>query len=258
MVFQDPYSSLNPRMSIGDAIGEPLDVHRVVSRAERAPEVKRLLGLVGLPASVVGRYPRELSGGQRQRVGIARALALRPELVIADEAVSGVDVSVRAQILNLLADLRDELKLTLLFISHDLSVVEYLSDRVAVMYLGQVMEVATGKDLFARPAHPYTEGLLAAVPSTDPAVHSRAPAVVGELPSAIHPPSGCVFRTRCFLAQEICKTATPTTAIAPGHTSACHFAMDVYARRHQNVAYELERGVPAEVTAGNGDRPSSN
>jgi oligopeptide/dipeptide ABC transporter ATP-binding protein len=150
--------------------------------------------------------------------------------VIADEAVSGVDVSVRAQILNLLADLRDELTLTLLFISHDLSVVEFLSDRVAVMYLGRVVEMATGRDLFARPGHPYTEGLLAAVPSIDPQVRSRAPAVAGELPSPIHPPSGCVFRTRCPIAQEICRTLPDSIRLSPSHWAACHFALDVHSR----------------------------
>ncbi len=229
MVFQDPYSSLNPRMSIGSALAEPLRVHHIVAGAEVGAEVTRLLDRVGLPRGVADRFPRELSGGQRQRVGIARALSVRPELVVADEAVSGLDVSIRAQVLDLLADLHDELGLTVLFISHDLSVVEFLSDRVGVMYLGRLVELAPARELFAAPGHPYTVGLMAAIPSIDPAVRTATAAVRGELPSPIHPPSGCVFRTRCPLAQAICATPPPQVQLRPGHWAACHFATDVNA-----------------------------
>jgi oligopeptide/dipeptide ABC transporter ATP-binding protein len=229
MVFQDPYSSLNPRMSVGSALAEPLRVHRIVPGEQVDAEVGRLLDRVGLPGTVADRFPRELSGGQRQRVGIARALSVRPELVVADEAVSGLDVSIRAQVLDLLADLHDELRLTLLFISHDLSVVEFLSDRVGVMYLGRLVELAPALQLFAAPGHPYSVGLMAAIPSVDPSVRTATAAVRGELPSPIHPPTGCVFRTRCPLAQAICATPPPEVELGPGHWAACHFAADVRA-----------------------------
>jgi len=231
MVFQDPYSSLNPRLSVGSALAEPLRVHRIVSGREVEAEVGRLLDRVGLAQAVADRFPRELSGGQRQRVGIARALSVRPELVVADEAVSGLDVSIRAQVLDLLADLHDELRLTLLFISHDLSVVEFLSDRVGVMYLGRLVELAPARKLFTSPGHPYTVGLMAAIPSVDPKVQTAIAAVRGELPSPIHPPSGCVFRTRCPLATAICETPPPQVELGPGHWAACHFAADVYGSR---------------------------
>lgn len=230
MVFQDPYSSLNPRMSVGATLAEPLQVHRIVAGHEVDAEVERLLDQVGLTRDLADRFPRELSGGQRQRVGIARALSVRPELVIADEAVSGLDVSIRAQVLDLLADLHDELGLTLLFISHDLSVVEFLSDRVGVMYLGRLVELAPSRRLFSSPGHPYSVGLMAAIPSVDPTVRTVAPAVRGELPSPVHPPSGCVFRTRCPMAQVICETPPPEVDLGPGHWAACHFAAQVYER----------------------------
>lgn len=225
MVFQDPHSSLNPRMTVGDAIQEPMVVHGIVSRDGAGPARDRLLERVGLSTRTARRYPRELSGGQRQRVGIARALAVNPEIVIADEAVSSLDVSVRAQILNLLKDLKDEFALTLIFISHDLSVINYLSDRVGVMYLGRLVELGPTRSLFERAGHPYTRGLIDSIPSTDPAVGRRAPAVTGELPSAVHPPSGCVYRTRCPIVQPECAGAVPDVVVLePGHEVACRFA----------------------------------
>ena len=231
MVFQDPYSSLNPRMRVGAALAEPIRVHGVVPPDQVTAEISRLLDRVGLPPAMARRYPAELSGGQRQRVGIARALALRPHLLVADEAVSGLDVSVRAQILNLLDDLRRELGLALLFISHDLSVVEYLCDRVAVMYLGTVVESGPTEAVFANPGHPYTAALLRAVPRPDPARSgaARAPALRGDPPSPVSPPSGCPFRTRCPCAVAICSTEPPRIALPGGRWSACHFAEAVAA-----------------------------
>jgi len=225
MVFQDPYFSLNPRMQVGAAIEEPIRVHGVVPPAEAAGERDRLMERVGLGPALATRLPRELSGGQRQRISIARALSVRPELLIADEAVSSLDVSVRAQILNLLSDLRDELGLTLVFISHDLSVVDHLSDRVAVMYLGRVVEIGPAADVLTRGAHPYTRALVAAVPQ--PVVGNRRtqPPLRGELPSPISPPSGCVFRTRCPIAQAVCADIAPSpVTVASDHWAACHFA----------------------------------
>ena len=225
MIFQDPYSSLNPRLTVGQAIAEPLRVHALVPRADVPAEVERLLEQVGLARAHAKRYPFELSGGQRQRVGIARALSVRPEILIADEAVSGLDMSIQAQVLNLLADLRDELNLTMVFISHDLAVVEYLSDRIGVMYLGRLVELGAAAKVFRGPGHPYTAGLLNAIPFPDPRVRTRAAAVVGELPSAVRPPSGCVFRTRCPLAQPVCETLPPAVQLGDeGHWAACHFA----------------------------------
>jgi oligopeptide/dipeptide ABC transporter ATP-binding protein len=226
MVFQDPYSSLNPRLTVGQAIAEPLRVHAVLPPSDVGGEVDRLLEQVGLAHTYAKRYPFELSGGQRQRVGIARALSVRPDILIADEAVSGLDVSVQAQVLNLLADLRQELGLTLVFISHDLAVVDYLSDRIGVMYLGRLVELGDAQPVFREPGHPYTMGLLRAIPAPDPAVRNRTAAVVGELPSAVRPPSGCVFRTRCPLVQPVCETLPPAVALGngEGHWAACHFA----------------------------------
>jgi oligopeptide/dipeptide ABC transporter ATP-binding protein len=227
MVFQDPYSSLNPRIRIGSAIAEPIRLHGIVPRGEVAAEVDRLLHRVGLPASAALRYPSELSGGQRQRVGIARALSVRPRLLVADEAVSGLDVSVRAQVLNLLGDLRRELGLALMFISHDLGVIEYLCETVAVMYLGTMVESGPTAAVFARPAHPYTRALIAAVPRADPtAVRSEETPLAGEPPSPVEPPSGCPFRTRCPEAQAICETPPPRVNLPGGRWAACHFAAD--------------------------------
>jgi oligopeptide/dipeptide ABC transporter ATP-binding protein len=228
MVFQDPYSSLNPRMTVGGMLHELLRVHHIVAGNEVESYTRELLGLVGLSEEAVHAYPRQFSGGQRQRVAIARALSLRPELLVADEPVSALDVSVQATILNLLQDLRAELGLTLLLISHNLAVVRHLCDRVAVMYLGRIIEVAPTETLFARPRHPYTAGLLAAIPRmTFAGDGGDAPAVQGDPPSPLRIPSGCRFRTRCPLAQAICEQEDPaltSSASDPAHSAACHFA----------------------------------
>jgi oligopeptide/dipeptide ABC transporter ATP-binding protein len=226
MIFQDPHSSLDPRMKVVDLVGEGLAVRGGTSRAEREDKVAELLGIVGLRKEHLHRYPHEFSGGQRQRIGIARALMLRPKLVIADEAVSALDVSVRAQVLNLLADLQRQFGLTYLFISHDLSVVEYISDRVAVMYLGQIVELATATALYADPQMPYTQALLSAIPdsaSDSPAGRQRI-VLTGDVPSPIDPPSGCRFRTRCWRAQDRCTSEIPQLReVRPDHWAACHF-----------------------------------
>jgi oligopeptide/dipeptide ABC transporter ATP-binding protein len=227
MVFQDPYASLNPRMSVGGMLHELLRVHHVVPRNEVESYTRELLGLVGLSEEAVHAYPRQFSGGQRQRVAIARALALRPELLIADEPVSALDVSVQATILNLLRDLRAELGLTLLLISHNLAVVRHLCDRVAVMYLGRIVEIAPTETLFAAPSHPYTAGLLAAIPRMTFGPQGDAPAVRGDPPSPLRIPAGCRFRTRCPLAQPICEQEDPALTASgadPAHSAACHFA----------------------------------
>ncbi|MGI9524683.1 MAG: ABC transporter ATP-binding protein, partial [Hyphomicrobiaceae bacterium] len=225
VIFQDPYSSLNPRMKIGDIIAEPMMVHKTEpDKAARDKRVRDLLGLCGLNPKFADRYPHEMSGGQRQRVGIARALAVRPEFIICDEAVSALDVSIQAQVINLLEELRDEFDLTYLFISHDLSVVRHLCQRVAVMYLGTMVELAETDELFDNPIHPYTKALLEAVPIPDPTVEAaRAHQVIeGEIPSPINPPSGCVFHPRCNIAVEACKGAAPEfREIRPGHWVAC-------------------------------------
>jgi oligopeptide transport system ATP-binding protein len=228
IVFQDPYSSLNPRMTVGGMLRELLRVHHVVPRNQVTAESKRLLTLVGLPAEAVTAYPRQFSGGQRQRVAIARALALRPDVLIADEPVSALDVSVQATILNLLDSLRSELGLSLLLISHNLAVVRHLCSRVAVMYLGRIVEVAPTEELFGAPRHPYTRGLLAAIPRlANNATDTEAPAITGDPPSPLRIPAGCRFRTRCPIAQERCTAEDPAltgAAQAPGHLAACHFA----------------------------------
>ncbi|QPC43657.1 ABC transporter ATP-binding protein [Kaustia mangrovi] len=224
-VFQDPFSSLNPRMTVEEIVGEPLLVHRQeTTRAGRLKRVRALLDVCGLPARLVDRYPHEMSGGQRQRVGIARALALRPDFILCDEAVSALDVSIQAQIVRLLEDLRAEFGLTYLFIGHDLSVVRHISHRVAVMYLGRIVEIAECATLFERPEHPYTRALLAAVPVPDPEVERARPAgiVTGEIPSPMSPPSGCVFHPRCPLADESCRRAEPALRdLGGGHCVAC-------------------------------------
>jgi len=225
VIFQDPYSSLNPRMKIGDIIAEPMMVHGIVKEPKaRALRVRELLDLCGLNPKFADRYPHEMSGGQRQRVGIARALAMEPEFIICDEAVSALDVSIQAQVINLLEDLRDEFGLTYLFISHDLSVVRHLCHRVAVMYLGHIIELAETDELFDNPLHPYTVGLLEAVPIPDPIIErARAHQVIkGEIPSPINPPSGCVFHPRCPKAVDGCKINMPEfREIKPGHWVAC-------------------------------------
>jgi peptide/nickel transport system ATP-binding protein len=228
MVFQDPYASLNPRMTVRDILIEPMQAHNIATGSELEDRVAALLKRVGLRPEYMRRYPHAFSGGQRQRISIARALALEPRLVIADEAVSALDVSVRAQILNLLQDLQAEMGLTYLFVAHDLGVVEYISDRVAVMYVGQVVELAPTEQLYAQPRHPYTEALLSAVPKPDPTRRSTRIVLQGEVPDAANPPSGCYFHTRCQYAKDRCKVEAPTLReVAPGHFSACHFAEEL-------------------------------
>ena len=223
MIFQDPYSSLNPRMTVRDALAESLRFHRVYPAAEIDDRVIELLELVGLSAGHADRFPRDFSGGQRQRIGIARALSVKPAFIVADEPVSAVDVSIQAQIMNLLLDLRDRFDLTMLFIAHDLSVVRYVSTRVGVMYLGRIVEIAPRHDIFASPRHPYTQGLLRAAPRPDPASRSSAVAIAGEPPSALNPPSGCHFHTRCPLATPLCREARPPlTNVSRDHLVACH------------------------------------
>jgi oligopeptide/dipeptide ABC transporter ATP-binding protein len=210
MVFQDPYASLNPRLQVGDAIGEALDIHKLVrSRGEKRERVATLLDKVGLGAEAMARYPHEFSGGQRQRIGIARAIAAGPKLVIADEPVSALDVSIQSQILNLLALLRDRLALSLLFISHDLAVIRYISERVAVMYLGQLVEVGDAAAIYEEPAHPYTQALLSAIPQPDPDRRRKRIVLAGDVPSPEHPPGGCPFHPRCPQAMERCRTEVP-------------------------------------------------
>lgn len=225
VIFQDPFSSLNPRMKIGDIIGEPIKVHGIIAdKGEREKRVQELLSLCGLNPKFADRYPHEMSGGQRQRVGVARALALNPEFIICDEAVSALDVSIQAQVINLLEELRDEFHLTYLFISHDLSVIRHICHRVAVMYLGHMVELAECDELYDNPLHPYTRALLAAVPIPDPTIEAnRAHEVVkGEVPSPINPPSGCVFHPRCPLAVDSCSKDVPEfREIKPGHWVAC-------------------------------------
>jgi len=223
MIFQDPYSSLNPRRSAGSTIGEPLLVHGVSTGQERNEEVARLMEKVGLTREQMGRYPHEFSGGQRQRIGIARALALRPKLIIADEPVSALDVSIQAQILNLLRSLQREFELTYLFISHDLSVVEHMSDRVAVMYLGKIVELAASADLYNRPLHPYTKILISAIPVADPGRTSQRLRTGGDVPSPIDPPAGCAFHPRCDRSTDVCRSAVPALIEREkGHFVACH------------------------------------
>jgi peptide/nickel transport system ATP-binding protein len=231
MVFQDPYSSLNPRKTLLDIVGEPLLVNRVGTRAERVERVAELLRLVGLRPEYMRRFPHAFSGGQRQRIGIARALALNPSLVVADEPVSALDVSVQAQILNLMVDLQSELGLTYLFVAHDLSVVKHVSDRVAVMYVGRIVEVAPTERLFTAPAHPYTEALLAAVPKPDPRLRAARVVLEGEVADPANPPAGCAFHPRCAYAVERCRAETPTLEpVAPGHQVSCHRARELSLR----------------------------
>jgi peptide/nickel transport system ATP-binding protein/oligopeptide transport system ATP-binding protein len=228
MIFQDPYASLNPRMTVLDIVGEALDIHRLAkSRAERRRRVEQLLEMVGLDAEHASRYPHEFSGGQRQRIGITRALAVEPQFLICDEPISALDVSIRAQIINLLIDLQKKMGLTYLFVAHDLSIVKYMSDRVAVMYLGKIVELARSEDLYADPQHPYTRALLSAIPVPDPDAEAHQERIVlsGELPSPIHPPSGCRFRTRCPMATQRCAEREPELRESgPGHRVACHYA----------------------------------
>ncbi|MGH2535345.1 MAG: ABC transporter ATP-binding protein [Thermomicrobiales bacterium] len=228
IIFQDPYSSLDPRMTVLDIIAEPLRVQGMRDKDEIRARVRELLNYVGLRVQHMNRYPHAFSGGQRQRVGIARALALQPRLIVADEPVSALDVSIQAQILNLLRALQQRMDLTYLFISHDLSVVQHVSDRVAVMYLGSIVEMAATDELFARPRHPYTEALLAAVPRTDPDQPKRRFVLPGDVPNPANPPPGCRFHPRCRYAQEVCTRERPALrTVAPGHVAACHFAEEL-------------------------------
>ncbi|MBZ0302395.1 MAG: ABC transporter ATP-binding protein [Anaerolineae bacterium] len=227
MVFQDPFSSLSPRMTVLDIIGEPLWAQGM-PRKELEDRVRELATLVGLNAGHLNRYPNAFSGGQRQRIGIARALATSPSLIVADEPVSALDVSIQAQILNLLQDLQQELNLTYLFIAHDLSVVEHIADRVAVMYVGRLVELSETEDLYVNPKHPYTEALLSAVPKPDPRLHEEPIILSGEVANPANPPSGCYFHPRCKYAQDVCKHETPPLQeVTPGHFAACHFSSEL-------------------------------
>lgn len=222
MIFQDPFASLNPRMTIGDIVGEPLLVHGMGSASDRRENVAAVLGKVGIEPAYMKRFPHEFSGGQRQRIGIARVLTLNPELIIADEPVSALDVSIQAQIINLLVKLQDELHLSYLFISHDLAVVEHISDRVAIMYLGKIVEIAPSRNIYQNPQHPYTKALLSAIPIPDPQSGESRTSLRGDIPNPAHPPGGCTFHTRCPVSKPICtEEIPPLIEVSPEHFAAC-------------------------------------
>jgi peptide/nickel transport system ATP-binding protein/oligopeptide transport system ATP-binding protein len=228
MIFQDPYSSLNPRMQIADIVGEPLIIHGLAKGRELRQEVVRLLETVGLGPACLDRYPHEFSGGQRQRIGIARALAVKPRLIVADEPVSALDLSIQAQVVNLMQDIQQQFELTYLFIAHDLSIIEHISDRVAVMYLGRIVELTLADQLYKNPRHPYSEALLNAVPIPDPHARRQKRPLSGEIPSPLNPPSGCHFHPRCPYARELCQHQSPELLDkGGGHLAACHFSEEV-------------------------------
>ena len=230
-IFQDPYASLNPRMTVGDIVGEPIDIHNLASnKAERRERINSLLEQVGLNSEQATRYPHEFSGGQRQRIGIARALAVEPEFIVCDEPVSALDVSIQAQIINMLEKLQQDMGLTYLFIAHDLAVVKHISQRIGVMYLGKIVELTETRELHARPMHPYTRALLSAIPAFDPQLNLSKKRIIleGEIPNPLTPPKGCVFSTRCPYAKEICREQTPVLKeMSSGHQVACHFAGEI-------------------------------
>lgn len=229
MIFQDPFSSLNPRLTVKDIISEPLEIHGVAHGREAEQRVGELMKAVGLNAALMRRYPHEFSGGQRQRIGLARTLSLNPRVIIADEPVSALDVSVQAQVLNLLQELQHRLGLTVVFIAHDLSVVEHISDRIAVMYVGKIVEMAETVELLHHPLHPYAEALLSSIPPADPDIHSNRVPLKGEVPSSANPPSGCIFHPRCNYAKPECSQQVPTLIEgAPGHFVSCHFAKELH------------------------------
>jgi len=229
MIFQDPFSSLNPRFTVKDIISEPLIIHGIARGREAEAIVAELMRKVGLDPSYMRRYPHEFSGGQRQRIGLARTLSLSPRLIVADEPVSALDVSVQAQVLNLLQALKEDLGLTLLFVAHDLSVVEHVSDRIAVMYVGKIVEMGTTEEIMVHPLHPYTEALLSAVPSADPDIRSNRIQLQGEVPSPANPPSGCIFHPRCRYAKAVCSEQEPVSQeVTPGHFVRCHFATELH------------------------------
>jgi oligopeptide transport system ATP-binding protein len=226
MIFQDPYASLNPRMTISTIVGEPLEVHDGLKGNKKNARVEELLNLVGINPGLVNRYPHEFSGGQRQRIGVARALALNPDLIVCDEPIASLDVSIQSQVVNLLKDLQEEFNLTYLFIAHDLSMVRHISDRMAVMYLGKFMELASGIEISSNPLHPYTQALMSAVPVPDPVVEGERHRIIleGDIPSPANPPNGCNFNTRCPIAKDICSELDPEfREVRPGHFAACHF-----------------------------------
>jgi len=228
MIFQDPYSSLNPRMQVMDIVGEPLKIHGLAKGRALRQEVARLLQTVGMEAVCLNRYPHEFSGGQRQRIGIARALALKPRLIVADEPVSALDLSIQAQVVNLMQDIQQQFDLTYLFIAHDLSIIEHISDRIAVMYLGRIVEMTPAEELYRHPRHPYSEALLNAVPVPDPHARRQKRPLTGEIPSPLHPPSGCHFHPRCPYARERCRHEAPAlNDWGGGHLAACHFSEEV-------------------------------